>query len=100
MFTEELQKESYETVDKQKRYEQIIEILTSYGPSTAKEIAVMMCSKGYIPTTERNFVSPRITELQKKNIVEIVGKKKCQFTNKTVSIFKLLKNAVVQSKYK
>lgn len=77
------------TVDKQLRYEQITEILSIYGTSTAKEIAVMMYTRGDIPTTERNFVSPRLTELQKKNIVQKVGKKKCQFTNKTVSLYKL-----------
>lgn len=79
-----------EVVDKQLRYDQIIEMLNVYETATAKEIAIMMYTKGYIPTTERNFVSPRLTELQKKNIVEIVGKKKCQFTNKTVSIYKLV----------
>ena len=30
---------------------------------TAKEIAVEMYKKGYIPSDERNFTAPRLTEL-------------------------------------
>ena len=55
---------------------------------TAKEIAQEMYLKGYIPTNERNFTAPRLTELSIKGIVEPIGKKKCQWTNKSVSVFK------------
>lgn len=78
------------SVDKKKRYAQIVEILNEIGPSTAKEIAVEMHIRGHIPTTERNFSAPRITELIKAEVIECVGSKKCQYTNKTVSIFKLV----------
>ena len=77
-------------VDKKKRYFQIIEILNDKGPLTAKEIAVEMYERGYIPTTERNFSSPRITELIKQDILMIDGKKPCQYTRKTVNIYKLI----------
>ena len=77
-------------VDKKRRYIQILEVLNEIGPSTAKEIAVEMYIRGYIPTTERNFSAPRLTELSKMELVECVGSKKCQYTNKTVSIFKLV----------
>ena len=80
--------ESHETVDKQKRYKQIIEILIG-NELTAKEIAVEMCNRGYTPTSERNFSSPRITELLKNGVLDCIGKKKCNYTNKTVSVFKL-----------
>lgn len=75
--------------DKQKRYDQIIEILKIKGPLTAKEIASCMCNLGHIPTSERNFVSPRLTELMKTGIVDQIGKKKCNYTGKTVTVFKL-----------
>lgn len=81
--------ESFEQVDKKKRYKQIIEILTGGKELTAKEIAIEMCNRGYTPTSERNFSSPRITELLKNGVLDCIGKKKCNYTNKTVSVFKL-----------
>lgn len=80
---------SYETVDKTKRYKQIIEILTGGKELSAKEIAVEMCNRGYTPTTERNFSSPRITELLKNGVLDCIGKKRCEYTKKTVSVFRL-----------
>lgn len=87
----ETRSEAHETVNKQKRYRQIIEILTGSEGMTAKEIAVMMMRKGYIPTSERNFVSPRATELLKNGVLDIIGKKKCKYTGKTVSVYILRK---------
>ena len=87
--TLETRHDAYETVDKQVRYNQIIECLTERPHLTAKEIAVMMMRKGYIPTSERNFVSPRLTELCKTGVVEPIGKKVCDYTHKKVSVFSL-----------
>jgi hypothetical protein len=87
--TFETRKESYDQVDKQKRYAQIKEILSEWGELTAKQIAVIMFKKGYIPTSERNYSSPRLTELCISGEVEVVGKTKCEFSGKTVSVFKL-----------
>jgi len=84
--------ESEEKVNKQLRYSQIIEILQEASePMSAKEIAVEMERKGYTPTSERNFVSPRATELLKTGVLECVGKKKCEYTNKSVGVFELRK---------
>lgn len=87
----ETRAEAHETVDKQKRYRQIKECLAGSDGMTAKEIAVMMMRKGYIPTSERNFTSPRLTEMLKNGVVDIVGKKKCKYTGKTVSVYVLWK---------
>jgi len=84
--TLEARHDSHETVDKKKRYREILECLSG-KELTAKEIAVIMCQKGYIPTTERNFVSPRLTELGRKGVVEPIGKKHCTYTGKTVSVW-------------
>lgn len=82
---------SHESVDKQKRYQQITETLRLYNyPMTAKEIAVHMRNMGYIPTDERNFTSPRLTELTKEGVVEPCGKKRCAFTGKKVTAYRLL----------
>jgi repressor of nif and glnA expression len=88
MITFETRAEAYENVDKTLRYSQILEILDG-KEMTAKEIAVEMHKKGYIPTDERNFTAPRLTELSIKGIVEPTEKKKCEYTGKTVSVYRI-----------
>ena len=90
--TLETRHESNEKVDRQKRYAQIKEILGDYGELTAKQIAILMFKKGFIPTSERNFSSPRLTELCISGDVEVIGKTKCEFTGKKVSVYKLRSN--------
>jgi hypothetical protein len=87
--TEETRSEAHDTVDKQKRYSQIIECLSQCGPLTAKECAVIMQGKGYIPTSERNFTAPRMTELSKNGVIEPIGKKVCAYTGKKVAVYAL-----------
>ena len=81
--------QSLESVDRKRRYQQIIDILRDNGSMTAKEIAVAMHEEGYIPTSERNFTAPRLTELSQVGMVEPIGKKKCSYTGKTVAQYKL-----------
>jgi hypothetical protein len=71
---------------RQVRYKQILERLNK--PMTAKELAIKLFIDGLIPTTERNYVAPRLTELDRMGLVEVVGKKKCQYTGKTVAIYR------------
>ena len=92
--TLETRSESHEQVDKQKRYSQIIECLYEANKSperglTAKECAVMMWQKGYIPTSERNFTAPRMTELSQNGVIEPIGKKICGYTGKKVAVYVL-----------
>ena len=67
------------------RYEQILERLNE--PKTAKEIAVELFELGIIPSTERNYTAPRLSELEKRGIVRVIDKKKCQYTGKTVAVY-------------
>jgi hypothetical protein len=89
--TLETRGEAHEKVDKQKRYSQIIECLKEDGNHglTAKECAVLMMQKGYIPTSERNFTAPRLTEMSQNGIVEPIGKKLCQYTGHKVAVYAL-----------
>lgn len=90
LTTLETRSEAHESVNKNLRYSQIIEcLLESRIGLTAKEIAVIMMKKGYIPTSERNFVSPRITEMMESGVVEPIGKTKCEYTGRTVTVYKL-----------
>jgi len=70
---------------KQIRYEQILDRLDK--PKTAKELAFELYEMGIIPTAERNYTAPRLTELEKMNKVVQIGKKKCDFTGKTVTVY-------------
>lgn len=79
--------EAEESVDKALRQKQVVEILEQGGEMSAKEIAVEMMNRGYVPTSERNWSSPRITELCRKGIIEPVGRKKCQYSGKSVTVF-------------
>jgi len=74
-------------VNKQQRYNQILEVLGD-KEMTAKEIAQEMWMRDLIPSNERNYTAPRLTELMDEGIVEPVGKKKCMWTNKMVSVYK------------
>ena len=81
--------DAHEEVNKARRYSQIIECLRETPHMTAKEIAVRMMSKGYIPTSERNFTAPRLTELSQAGIVEPIGKTVCAYSGKSVAVYAL-----------
>ena len=87
LTTLECRAEAEESVDKALRQKQVVEILEQGGEMSAKEIAVEMMNRGYVPTSERNWSSPRITELCRKGIIEPVGRKKCQYSGKSVTVF-------------
>ena len=79
-----------EEVPRKVRYGQILEILKkSKTPMTAKEIAIEMFRKFLIPSDERNFTAPRLTELSKKGIVEPVDKIYCQYSGKLVTRYQI-----------
>ena len=85
----EAREEANKAVDRQKRYRQILDCLEERGASTAKQVAVWMCLSGYIPTSERNYTAPRLTEMCEKGMVEPIGKTRCVYTGKTVTVYDL-----------
>lgn len=97
VVTLETRSEAEAKVDKNRRYSQIIRCLKDAEASpyfgqhglTAKECAVWMAKKGQIPTDERNFTAPRLTEMAKMGWVEPVGKKVCEYTGRTVAVYAL-----------
>lgn len=72
------------------RYEQILDRLDK--PKTAKEIVVELYELGIIPSAERNYTAPRLTELSERGIVRAVKKKKCEYTGKTVAVYERVDN--------
>ncbi len=67
------------------RYEQILDRLDQ--PKSAKDIAVELFELGIIPSSERNYTAPRLTELENRGIVQVIGKKKCKYTGKMVAVY-------------
>lgn len=96
--TLETRRESYDSVNTDLRQEQVLEILTK--PMSAKEVAVEMFKKGYTQNEDRNNAAPRLHELENLGKVEIIGKEKCQYSGKTVSVYQKKENSVSMDKYK
>ena len=92
MITMETRQLSFEDIKekKQKRYEQILERLDN--PKTAKEIAVELYELGEIPSTERNYTAPRLTELTALGKVKVIDKVRCNWTGKLVALYQKVEN--------
>ena len=78
-ITNETRQEANEKVDRNLRYKQIHSILEHVSGEdgmTAREVAAIMYGCGWIPTNDRYYAAPRLTELVQKGIVDVVGKKK------------------------
>ena len=90
MVTFETRQLSFEYIKpkRKKRYEEILDRLMS-GPKTAKEIAVELFELELIPSTERNYTAPRLSELKEMGLVRAIDKIKCKYTGKTVAVFEI-----------
>lgn len=86
-ITRQTRQISFEDIqDKTKiRYIQILNRLDD--PKTAKEVAVELFELGFIPSTDRNYAAPRLTELEKMGYVKALDKKKCEYTGKMVAVY-------------
>lgn len=92
VITYETRRESHEQVDKQKRFNEIKYILSQFPEGlTAKQIAIQMKNLGFTDNDDRNNAAPRLTELSISGVVEPVGKTKCNYSGKMVSVYKLIK---------
>ena len=85
--TEITRREAEKKVDKQKRYGEILAMLSKWGDLTAKECAYLMFRQGFIPSAERNFTAPRLTELRQAGKVEVTGKRVCKWTGRNVAVY-------------
>ena len=89
-ITHQTRQLSFEDIQLKKkiRYEQILNRLIK-GNKTAKEIATELFNLKLIPSAERNYTAPRLTELEKMGIVTAKDKKICQYTGKKVAIYEI-----------
>lgn len=89
LTTYDTRAEANEKVNRAMRYKQIIEALQTLEAGTAAEIAHLLYKAQLIPTPERNYTAPRLTELMHNGVVEPVGKTQCKYTGRTVTVYKL-----------
>lgn len=84
MITNETRAESLNELDKTKRYEEIRYALKNeINGLTARELAKKLGSE------ERNYVAPRLTELTRKNEVEVISKRYDKKTKRNVAVYAL-----------
>lgn len=97
MITEITRQLSFEDIKPKRkiRYEQILDRLMT-GNKTAKEIAVELFELQLIPSTERNYTAPRLTELEQMRLVEVIDKKLCNWTGKKVAVYRITIKGVEQ----
>jgi hypothetical protein len=92
MITKETKRKSYKEVLKTlgTRQSQVFtELLCFPQGVTASELANEMHNIGFFRTSDRNNVHPRLNEMVEMEIVEIIGKRQCSITNKTVAVYKV-----------
>ena len=97
IVTKQTRQLSFEDIQSKKkiRYVQILDRLLK-GEKTAKEIAVELFELKLIPSTERNYTAPRLTELEKMGLVKSTNKKKCQYTGKKVAIYEITQEGIMR----
>lgn len=91
MITHETRRQSYRNIIKDlgTRQSQVFtEILHFPEGITASELAFKMHNIGFFRSPDRNNVHPRLNEMVELNLVEIIGKRQCTITNKTVAVYK------------
>lgn len=82
--TASTRRESHRKIKKTKMYEKIL-LAISTDILTAREIAIRLFENGAIEYPARAVVQPRITELVENGVLEVVGKKYDNQTERTVA---------------
>ena len=78
--------EANASVPRENRYNQILQVLGD-KQMTSREIAYEMYRRHMIPTSDVNFVRPRLTEMMDDGRIEPCGKGKDKDTGRTVTVF-------------
>jgi hypothetical protein len=89
-ITHETRRESHEQVKPKKADRKaLIRGVLQDGAKTAHEITQALLYMRIIPYYDRNFVSPRLTELKEMGEVEVIGKKYEGRTDRKVAVWQL-----------
>jgi hypothetical protein len=89
-ITEETRRESYWQLDNVTLNQHILNVLES-GKMTAREIAIALHEKRYIPYPIRQATAPRLTEMAEEGKVKVVGKVYDEVTKRNVAVYELVR---------
>jgi hypothetical protein len=92
VITRETRRLSYQNILKNlgTRQSQVFTELLCYPQGiTASELAHEMHNIGFFRSPDRNNVHPRLNEMVEMGIVEVIGKRQCKITSKTVAVYKV-----------
>jgi len=72
------------------RKNNILAVMKNGDPNgmTAEEITDVLCKNGTIPSTDRNYVKPRLTEMRDDGIVKAVGRRRSPTTMRNTTVWK------------
>lgn len=88
--TLECRAESQEKVDKKKRRNDILFVLkNTTKPMTSWEIVEDLFFLGKVDRVDRNYVSPRLTEMCQDGTIEPVGRQLCRVTGRNVTAYQI-----------
>lgn len=91
--TSQNRRESHKKIDKSRWYSEIIRLLkedVNKDGLTAREVSQRLYIKGFSMSAERQASHPRLTELCEKGVIEVVGKKKDEITDRNVAVYALV----------
>lgn len=83
--------ESMKRINKNKMYSLIISALKTCPETglTARECALLLYNQGKILDHNRQATAPRLTELEDKGVVELIGKRFDDLTGRMVGVYAL-----------
>ena len=84
--------DSMRRINKNKMYSLIIAALKSCPEEglTARECALQLYNEGKIFDHNRQMTAPRLTELEDKGVVKLIGKRFDDLTGRMVSVYSLV----------
>lgn len=91
-ITSDTRFDSMKKIDKTRMYGMIIAALKSASGEglTARECSTVLYNQGKIYDSGRQATAPRLTELEDKGIVQIIGKRLDNITNRNVAVYALV----------
>lgn len=91
--TLECRSDSHEKLDKARRRREILFIMKDVSGNnrimTAMEVASELHIHGFVSRLDRNNAAPRLTEMCQDGTIDVVGKKKDQWTGKMVTCYQI-----------
>ncbi len=91
-ITSDTRFDSMKKIDKTRMYGMIIAVLKTASDEglTTRECSTVLYNQGKIYDSGRQATAPRLTELEDKGVVQIIGKRLDNITNRNVAVYALV----------